>query len=467
MKYDSINWMGCLIIIAGLLAMLFVFFLLFGKSGLFWFIIVLVLGVVIAIIKGKANEREDAEYKQKLATASADNPILKAQIDNMAGEEFEEYCAELLYAVGYRNIQTTPASGDNGLDVIANANGVTYGIQCKRFSSSVGVKAVQEAFAGAQYYNCDVAVVMTSNYFTKAAINMAENIGVELWDRDYIEELKKQIVERSTEGPSANNKSTENNVPENIAERESSISKVKENAEEEKSDLDYIDQSDIHKVFGDPYSYIGKHIILVGKVMNTYKEGAITTVQAWHDIENLSEDFIAYIAGSKNFNNDEIIIVDGEVEGVFRAENIFGGEIREPQIKAASITKSTYAEAVAPALETREVNKGVTEAGATLTVLKVEFAENETRIYVQVENKSGYTVNAYTSGARVVQEGKQYDADYNWKAGYPSIDRVSANASSEGIICVKALEPQKSITLHVDASSDNWDIHMNEFVITF
>ena len=90
MKYDSINWMGCLIIIAGLLAMLFVFFLLFGKSGLFWFIIVLVLGVVIAIIKGKANEREDAEYKQKLATASADNPILKAQIDNMAGEEFEE-----------------------------------------------------------------------------------------------------------------------------------------------------------------------------------------------------------------------------------------------------------------------------------------------------------------------------------------------------------------------------------------
>ena len=84
-----------------------------------------------------------------------------------------------------------------------------------------------------------------------------------------------------------------------------------------------------------------------------------------------------------------------------------------------------------------------------------------------MENKSGYTVNAYTSGARVVQEGKQYDADYNWKAGYPSIDRVSANASSEGIICVKALEPQKSITLHVDASSDNWDIHMNEFVITF
>ena len=467
MKYNSINWMGCLIIIAGLLALLFVFVLLFGKRGLFWFIIMLALGVVIAIIKEKTNEKADTEYKQKLEKASADNPIMEVQTDNMSGEEFEGYCAELLYAVGYRNIQTTPASGDNGLDVIANANGVTYGIQCKRFSSSVGVKAVQEAFAGAQYYNCDVAVVMTNNYFTRAAINMAENIGVELWDRDYIEELKKQIVERRTDGSSPIDKTTEKIVPESTAERESSISEIKENAEEEKSALDYIDQSDIHKVFGDPYSYIGKHIIIVGQVMNTYKEGSITTVQAWHDIDNLSEDFITYIADSNNFKNDEIIIVDGEIEGVFRAENIFGGEISEPQIKAESITKSTYAEAVAPALETREINKGVTEADVTLTVLRIEFAENETRIYVTLENKSGYTVNAYTNGARVVQEGKQYDADYNWKAGYPTIDRVSDNASSEGIICVKALEPQKSITLHVDASSDNWDIHMNEFVITF
>lgn len=233
------------------------------------------------------------------------------------------------------------------------------------------------------------------------------------------------------------------------------------------AEKEYIDQAEISKVFGDPDAYKGKYIKIAGQVFNTDRDGDTVAVQAWYDVENYEEDFIAYINSDESFKTDDFIIVDGVIEGTFSGENAFGGEIATVQINADSIEKSTYAEAIAPATETREVNKEVTEADATLTVSKVEFAESETRIYVELNNKSDYTVSAYTGSARIVQDGKQYDADYNYEADYPEIDDVSAGASKEGIICVKPLDPEKEITLHIDGYTENYDIDMEEFQLTF
>ena len=45
----------------------------------------------------------------------------------------------------------------------------------------VGNKAVQEAYAGANFYDCDKAVVMTNITFTKSATQLAQKLDVELW----------------------------------------------------------------------------------------------------------------------------------------------------------------------------------------------------------------------------------------------------------------------------------------------
>ena len=45
-------------------------------------------------------------------------------------------------------------------------------------------KAVQEAKSGCEYYQCDIPVVFTNNTFSSAAINLAKNTNVELWDQD-------------------------------------------------------------------------------------------------------------------------------------------------------------------------------------------------------------------------------------------------------------------------------------------
>lgn len=109
----------------------------------------------------------------------------------MDGHEYEYACAQYLKRNGFINVQVTKASGDQGIDIIAT-KGKKYGIQCKYYSAAVGNKAVQEAYAGANFYGCDVAVVMTNNTFTKSAIELAEKLHVELWGKKNKNVIKSQ-----------------------------------------------------------------------------------------------------------------------------------------------------------------------------------------------------------------------------------------------------------------------------------
>jgi predicted RecB family endonuclease len=111
------------------------------------------------------------------------------ELDKMEGHDFEYAVADLLRYNGYRDVEVTQGSGDYGIDILARRKNVKYAIQCKRYNSSVGVKAVREAGSGAEYYGCDMAAVITNSTFTKQAINMAETIGVRLCDRSFLSEL--------------------------------------------------------------------------------------------------------------------------------------------------------------------------------------------------------------------------------------------------------------------------------------
>lgn len=115
------------------------------------------------------------------------NPQLDAAmavVDAMDGRDFEQFCAELLERCGYKSIHVTKDSGDQGVDIIAIKNGVRCAFQCKRYSSKLGNKPVQEVHTGKQFYSCQKGIVITSSYFTRGAEDAARRVGVELWDRD-------------------------------------------------------------------------------------------------------------------------------------------------------------------------------------------------------------------------------------------------------------------------------------------
>ena len=107
----------------------------------------------------------------------------------MEGHEFEHYCAGLLQKKGFIDVEVTKGSGDYGVDILAEKDGVTYAIQCKCYTAPIGVKAIQEAYAGRDYYDRMVGAVLTNQYFTTPAVEAAKKLKILLWDRGYLESM--------------------------------------------------------------------------------------------------------------------------------------------------------------------------------------------------------------------------------------------------------------------------------------
>lgn len=124
-----------------------------------------------------------------LWTALKRRPQKSDAFQDMEGHEFEYFCADLLKKRGFVDVEVTKGSGDYGIDILAEKEGVTYAIQCKRYASPVGVKAIQETYAGRDYYDRMVGAVMTNQYFTSPAVEAAGKLKILLWDGGYIEEM--------------------------------------------------------------------------------------------------------------------------------------------------------------------------------------------------------------------------------------------------------------------------------------
>ncbi len=110
-------------------------------------------------------------------------------MDEMDGLAFEKFCARLLEKRDFEEVQVTSSSGDFGIDILAEKEGVTYAIQCKCYTEPVGVAAIQQACAGREYYDRMVGAVMTNQYFTEPAKKAAKKCKILLWDRDKLEEM--------------------------------------------------------------------------------------------------------------------------------------------------------------------------------------------------------------------------------------------------------------------------------------
>ena len=110
-------------------------------------------------------------------------------VARMSGVEFERYVGKKLREHGFTDVDYTPVSGDFGVDILAERNGRLYAFQCKRFSGSVGVKAVQEVNTGKAHYNADYAIVVTNSRYTPSAQELAQDSGVYLWNLETLDRL--------------------------------------------------------------------------------------------------------------------------------------------------------------------------------------------------------------------------------------------------------------------------------------
>lgn len=122
--------------------------------------------------------------RAKLIESIGDKEITQESLQTLTGIEFESLLKKKFIELGFSAIET-PVTGDYGADLILeDKNGTRYIVQCKRFSSKVNLKAVQEVVGAVSHYAGDYGIVMTNNQFLPSAIKLAESNNVELWNGD-------------------------------------------------------------------------------------------------------------------------------------------------------------------------------------------------------------------------------------------------------------------------------------------
>ena len=138
-----------------------------------------------------------SQIREKLRLDSFEKSLLQEKnkkeinLDLMGGHEFELFLGMLFQKMGFKVINTK-LSGDQGADLIIERFGEKTAVQAKRYSNAVGNGAIQEIIPAKNHYKCDKALVITTSYFTKGAMELAQSNNVELWDRNKLKEMIKR-----------------------------------------------------------------------------------------------------------------------------------------------------------------------------------------------------------------------------------------------------------------------------------
>ncbi len=107
------------------------------------------------------------------------------RIDNMSGQDFEEYLQYQFEQLGFQ-VFPTKISNDYGADLILQKKNLTIAVQAKRYQGNIGVKAVQEVIGSMAYYHAQKGLVVTNSTYTRNAGELALANDVILWDRDVL-----------------------------------------------------------------------------------------------------------------------------------------------------------------------------------------------------------------------------------------------------------------------------------------
>jgi HJR/Mrr/RecB family endonuclease len=141
----------------------------------------LLVGIsLITILIGSIRALKSTHRKQRF--------IYTANVDTMDGLEFEQYVAQLLMTRGYSKRKLTEKY-DLGDDIIAEKDGVRWGIQVKRYSGLVGTSAVKQVVTALPLYKCERTMVITNSSYTKNAEKLATGNNCVLVGRDSLRRM--------------------------------------------------------------------------------------------------------------------------------------------------------------------------------------------------------------------------------------------------------------------------------------
>jgi restriction system protein len=159
-------------------------------AGYGWALLIIAACVVTAVWWQDYSRRAEAARVRKEQALYVLNEIEK--VDIMTGDVFEAYCADLLRALGYQEVEVIGSTpGEDGADIIAtDPPGVKVAVQCKRWARTVGPNVIRELAGTVAFcrHHGRAGIVMTNALASREAHRWAVAAGIRLVDRPVLQQ---------------------------------------------------------------------------------------------------------------------------------------------------------------------------------------------------------------------------------------------------------------------------------------
>ncbi len=167
-----------------------------------------IVGLVVGSIWLHQRHKKDAARR---AEALRVERLLQAQhLDALLAvspTEFEHIVADLFAAIGFIVLSAGGGAGDLGADIVCqNPEGHRFVVQCKRYApgNKVTSPAMQSFIGMAHRHHGAAGIYVTTSSYTKAAADLAQQHGIDLYDGERLVGLARWVQSRGsslTSGP--------------------------------------------------------------------------------------------------------------------------------------------------------------------------------------------------------------------------------------------------------------------------
>lgn len=200
-------------------------------------------------------------------------------------------------------------------------------------------------------------------------------------------------------------------------------------------------KEEVEQLYTNPNAYKDRSVALSGKVLEIARRKNSIAFQMLGDPTNSkTSTMVAYTDPTVDVKSGDYIKVNGTMISAMQGKSN-GKKVLIPTIIADSLEVVGYIDALSPTIKSVDIQESQILYGHSITVEKVEFAQTETRIYLTIQNNGKGQFSIFSSQAKIVQNGKQYEYQFNPVANYPEIQMgLLPGATTEGIITFPPLD---------------------------
>lgn len=232
----------------------------------------------------------------------------------------------------------------------------------------------------------------------------------------------------------------------------------------ESKNIERFEQSNWAKLDSDPDAHKGAQVEIIGKVfMPPDKTDKGAFWQMWANTKDSKYNtLVAYSNPDFTIKNGDFVRVTGVVRGKHTGENAFGAKVTALIIDADSATVMDALAVASPAKYTASVNQSQKQHDLTVSIEKIEFAEDETRVFLKINNASKNKGSFFSHGTKIQQGKKQFDSVY--KSDYPQAQsEILPGVETAGVISFPVMAKEQT-KLILEARTDNYYLNFKPYI---